>query len=449
MPSTRRTFLATAAAASGAMWLPGCSAAAGRPRRAPGEPARLMFVGVGGRGMENLEALSDQNVAVLCDVDRARLAEAGARFPAARQVSDYRDVLRASDASAQLDGVVVSTPDHSHFLPAALALRQGLDVYCEKPLTHTVAEARELTRLAAANGCVTQMGIQIHASDNFRRVVEAVRAGAIGAVAEVVVFVNGTDWSTGTLPRLAPVPDTLDWDLWLGPAQPRAFAPDYHPMGWRKFWAFGGGTTADMACHYLDLACWALELGAPVALRAEGSEPHAECAPRALRCTFEFERGEHAGVLREDAAHRGLPPGRIALTWHAGQDRPAETLAKLGLERWRNGVLFVGERGWLVSDYNVHRLGPEPLAREWKPPQPSLPASPGHHREWLVACAERTQPSTSFAYAGPLTELALLANVAFRGARGKRLTWYANELRTDDVAANALLAVPARDGFRV
>ncbi len=444
MPSTRRTFVATAAAASGALLLPGCATRrAGRPPRDPKQPARLMFVGVGGRGGDNLAALADQTVAVLCDVDRARLTAAGARFPAARRVADYRDVLRDDDACRQLDGVVVSTPDHTHFLPSALALRQGLDVYCEKPLTHTVAQARELHRLAAANGCVTQMGIQIHANQNYRRVVEAVRVGAIGPVREVVVFVNGTDWSAAKLPDATQVPDTLDWELWLGPASSRAFTADYHPMGWRRYWAFGGGTTADMACHFLDLVFWALQLDAPVALRADGPEPHAECAPRGMRCTFEFTPWALARHLREGPGGRA----ELAVHWHAGDDRPTDALARRGLEQWRNGVLFVGEDGWLISDYERHQVGPEGVAAAWRAPAPWLPRSSGHHREWLDACAARTQPSTPFVYAAPLTETALLANVAFRAARGRRLTWDVAAMRTGDAAADALLSAPARAGF--
>lgn len=404
-----------------------------RPPQDPAAKRRLMIVGTGGRGGENLNAVASEHIAVLCDVDGERLAAAQKKFPGARAVRDYREVLGDAAACRELDGVVVSTPDHTHYLPAMLALQQRLDVYCEKPLTHTVAQARRLLRAAEANGCVTQMGIQIHANPNYHRVVEAIRAGVVGPVREVIVFVNGTDWSATALPRAGRCPPHLDWDLWLGPAAARDYADGYHPMQWRRYWAFGGGTTADMACHFVDLAFWALELDAPTSLRADGPKPDADCAPSGMRCEYAF-------------AARGDRPA-VTLRWHAGGDRPTESLTSRGLENWRNGVLFVGDDGWLISNYDKHEIGPKARAASWQAPAPTLPPSPGHHREWLLACAARAQPSTSFAYAAPLTEAVLLANVALRAARGRRLAWDAAAMRTDDDAANALLDAPARAGF--
>lgn len=434
MASTRRSFLvAGAAAAAGSLWLPSCASPRRRPVRDPAQPARLMIVGVGGRGGDNLNGVAKEHIAVLCDVDAKQLAAAAKRFPGARTVRDYREVLLDAAACRDLDGVVVSTPDHTHFLPSMQALQQGLDVYCEKPLTHTVAQARALARAAEANGCVTQMGIQIHANANYHRVVEAVRSGAVGVVREVVVFVNGTDWSAAQLPAPAPVPEHLAWDLWLGPAAPREFASDYHPAAWRRYWAFGGGTTADMACHFVDLAFWALELDAPTSLRADGPEPDAECAPKGLHCEYAFPA-------------RGARPA-VTLRWHAGNDRPEEVLATHGLQDWRNGVLFRGDDGWLISNYDKHVIGPAARAAAWQRPAPFLTPSPGHHREWLDACARRTQPSCAFAYAGPLTETVLLANAALRGARGKSIAWDAAAMRSDDAAVNALLAESARTGW--
>ncbi len=391
------------------------------------------MVGVAGQGAANLAAVAKEDIRILCDVDQQHLEAAGKKFPAARLVRDHRTVLRDPVACAELDGVVVSTPDHTHYLPMMLALQQGLDVYGEKPLTQTVAQARRLLQAAQANGCVTQMGIQIHANQNFRRVVEAIAAGAVGTVREVIVFVNGTNWSATALPPTQATPDHVDWELWLGPAGSRGYSDGYHPAGWRRYWAFGGGTTADMGCHFLDLAFWALGLDAPTSLLAEGSEPDAECAPPALRCEYSFPS-------------RGARPA-VTVRWHAAGDRPTAALAERGLESWRNGVLFVGDEGWLVSDYSKHTVGPAARAATWAAPMPSLAPSPGHHREWLQCSALRTEPSCSFAYAVPLTETVLLANVAFRAARGRRLAWDAAAMRTDDAGANALLDVAARPGF--
>jgi len=392
-----------------------------------------MVVGVAGRGADNLHGVAGEDVVILCDVDGRNLEAAGKRFPKARLVADYRAILNDPAETGKLDGVVISTPDHTHYLPAMLALRQNLDVYCEKPLVQTVAQARRLLQTATANGCVTQMGTQIHANANYRRVVEAMQAGAVGAVREVVVFVNGSDWSATNLPNEERAPRHLAWDLWLGPSAPRGFSSGYHPASWRRYWAFGGGTTADMSCHYTDLAFWALGLDAPTSLQADGPEPHPECAPDRLRCEYAFPA-------------RGAR-GPITLRWHAGKDRPMAALQPRGLEKWQNGVLFVGDDGWLIANYDQFEIGPAARKEAWQAPPESIPASIGHHLEWIQSCKLRTQPSCTFAYSVPLTETVLLANVAFRAARGKRLQWDAAALQLDDAAGNALLDLPARDGF--
>ena len=220
MTSSRRTFLVATAASAGAMVLPSCQIARpARPKKPLDQKLRLMVVGVAGRGGDNLAGVASEDITILCDVDRRHLEAAGKNFPNARLVADYRTILNDPAEVAKLDGVVVSTPDHTHYLPALLAMQHGLDVYCEKPLTQTVAQARSLLTTAIANGCVTQMGTQIHANHNYHRVVEAIQAGVVGTVREVIVFVNGTDWSAEKLPDTAPAPDYLAWDLWLGPTR--------------------------------------------------------------------------------------------------------------------------------------------------------------------------------------------------------------------------------------
>ncbi|MCB9886600.1 MAG: Gfo/Idh/MocA family oxidoreductase [Planctomycetes bacterium] len=433
MALTRRTFLASSALAASLTPL-GCAAAAPvRRPRAPDQKLRLMVIGVANRGAANLAGVATEDIRVLCDVDRTQLQAAAQKFPAARTCEDYRTVLADAAACAELDGVVISTPDHSHFLPALLALRAGLDVYCEKPLTLTVGQARQLRELAAANGCITQMGTQIHANENYHRVVEAVRAGAVGPVREVVVFVNGTDWSATELPEVIEPPAHLAWDLWLGAAPEQPCRKGFHPAGWRRYWAFGGGTTADMACHFVDLAFWALQLDAPTSLRADGTDLHPDCAPAGLRCAYRF-------------AARGDRPA-LTLHWHGGKDRPEAALAERGLEQWRNGVLFVGDDGWLISDYNRHEIGPAARREAFVPPAPWLAPTPSHHQEWIAACKAGTEPSCSFAYSGLLSEAVLLANAAFRGARGEELAWNAARMATGNPAVDALLHHQARAGW--
>ena len=431
MAHTRRTFLAAAAVASSSLAIVGCATdpLRRRAKKRPGEKLRLGVIGVGGRGGGNLDGMKSEDVVALCDVDGVRLGAAQQKFPAAAAFADYRQLI----AFRGLDGVVISTPDHTHYPPAMMAARLGLDVYCEKPLTHTVAQARRLAELAADNGCVTQMGIQIHANENYRRVVEAIQAGVVGEVQRVHVFVNGTDWSADALPPTAAVPDDLDWDLWLGPARKRSFSPGYHPAGWRRYWAFGGGTTADMACHFMDLPFWALGLQDPVELQAEGPAPNAEGAPRGMTCDYWFPAAQRRGPVH--------------LKWWGGNIRPTELLAGRGLTNWKNGVLFLGERGFLISNYTEHEVGPASEFEDYQPPPKVIAKSPGHHQEWIRCCKERTQPTCHFGYSGPLTEAVLLANVAFRAARQTRLGWDRDRLRLTSDAANELLDEPLRAGF--
>jgi predicted dehydrogenase len=433
MTSTRRAFVLGSAAALGAAALPTCRAHPRKPQSLD-QPLRLCMIGVGGRGHENLQAMAGETIAVLCDVDSRQLRTAAEQFPAARQFTDFRAIFGDRKLVQQLDAVVVSTPDHTHYPAAVLALQAGLDVYCEKPLTHTVAQARRLTVTAAATGAITQMGTQIHANANYRRVVEAIRAGAIGAVRAVHVFVNGTDWSGAGRPEGNEPPGYLAWDSWLGPAAERPYSDAYHPAGWRRYWAFGGGTTADMGCHFMDLAFWALELTAPTLLKADGPEPDAEGAPTGMSCEYRFPAGA------------GRPP--VSVSWWCGASRPTEELAPRGLDGWRDGVLFVGAKGFLISNYDRHELGPKADFANWQPPPPTLPDPQGHHAEWLRGCKQRAQPSCHFGYAGPLTETVLLANAAYRGARGQVLTWQPDVLQLlGGVRAQALLDEPVRHGW--
>ncbi|MSR39709.1 MAG: Gfo/Idh/MocA family oxidoreductase [Planctomycetes bacterium] len=428
MTTTRRTFLQVAAATLPAFVLPGCAASA-RGTRPLSDKLRLGVIGVNNRGGDNLAGVAGEDIVALCDVDQNYLAGAAKQFPAARCFVDFRELI----ALQGLDGVVISTPDHTHYPAAALALKRGLDVYCEKPLTHTVAQARRLQKLAVARGAVTQMGTQIHANDNFRRVVEAIQAAVIGEVTSVHVFVNGTNWSASGKPPVVAVPSTLNWPLWLGPAKQCEFSADYHPANWRKYWAFGGGTTADMACHYMDLPFWALDLRHPSQVLSDGPEPDEFGAPVGMTTEYQFERA-------------AKPP--LTFKWWAGNMRPEAILAERGLESFRNGVLFIGTRGYLISNYDSHEVGPKAAFAGYKPPEQTIAKSIGHHAEWILACKQRTQPTCNFGYSGLLTEAVLLGNVCYRAARGKTLAWDAANLQlVGNELANTMLDATARQGY--
>lgn len=427
MRTTRRQLLRGGAALGAALALPRTSL--GGVRRWPkGDQLRVGVVGVANRGAANLNGVSHEAVVALCDVDTRYLSGAASRFPEARTYTDWRRMLDEGG----LDAIVVSTPDHTHAPPSAAALQSGLHVYCEKPLTHSVWEARRVTDLARENGLVTQMGTQIHAGDNYRRVVELIRSGAIGPVTEVHVWCNKS-WSADVLPSgQGPVPEHLDWDLWTGPARLFPYRNGFHPGEWRRFWNYGGGTLGDMACHYMDLPFWALGLSHPLWAEAEGPNALEECAPRSLTARWGFPA-------------RGEDPA-LVFTWHDGDHRPTEALERTGAPGWGSGVLFIGERGALLADYGRHVLLPESEFDDFEAPERTIPSSIGHHREWTEACKSGGETTCNFDYAGPLTETVLLGAAAHRA--GARLEWNAQELSASGAEnAEELIRRPYRQGW--
>jgi predicted dehydrogenase len=422
--TSRRSFLKGASAAGFAAAFP--RAAFVRPRGFE-EKLKVGVVGVANRAAANLNGVAKEEIVALCDIDSNYLGKAAARFPEAKTFADFRELI----AQPGLDAIVVSTPDHTHAPAAAQALRAGLHVYCEKPLTHSVHEAQVLRKLARENECITQMGTQIHSGGNYRRVVEVIRSGAIGSVSEVHVFCNKS-WSGGERPTETPeVPAHIDYDLWLGPAPERPYHPAYLPAGWRRWWDFGGGTLADMGCHYMDLAHWALELTTPIAARAEGAEPHAETTPKPFSAHWKHAaKGERAAV---------------DVSWYDGGVFPGKR-DELGLQAWGNGVLFIGERGWLISSYDNYVLGPQADFVEYKAPEPWIPDSIGHHAEWIDACKNGGPTTCNFEYSGALTETVLLGNVAYRS--GEKLEWdSAKGLVTNSEAAQKFIAREYREGW--
>ena len=369
----------------------------------PGDRLVVGFIGVGGQGGYNLAQVSEHAyVAALCDVDEGRAANAREVFPHATFYTDFRRLVEQKG----LDAVVIATPDHTHAPAAMAALRSGLHVYCEKPLGHTVQETRLLAEEAARQKRVTQLGMQIHSGDNYRRVVELVQAGAIGTIEEVHVWTKQT-WGVGDRPRdTPPVPDGLHFDLWLGPAPERPYSPAYLPREWRRWWDFGGGSLPDMGCHHMDLPFWALSLRVPTKVSAEGPPPHPDGPPSWLIARYEFPA-------------RGTQPP-VKLTWYDGGKRPPH-FAEGKLPTWGDGTLFVGSKGMILADYNKRRLLPEKDFAGFVPPEPTIPQSIGHHREWVEACKTGGPTTCNFDYGGALTEAAILGTVAYR--LGRPIGW--------------------------
>jgi predicted dehydrogenase len=375
-------------------------------------------IGVAGRGAADINGVASENIVALCDVDRAHAAKTFQQFPNAERYTDFRRML--DKIQNKIDAVVVATPDHTHAVAAAMALKLGKHCYCEKPLTHDVYEARTVAGIAREKGLVTQMGTQIHAGTNYRRVVELVETGAVGKIRDVRVWLGAnfagpptpTDMSQPDAPTdHPPVPDTLDWDLWVGPAAYRPYSPEYVPFKWRYWWNFGDGQLGDFFCHYCDLAFWALKLRHPTTVEAKGPV-HPESAAKWT-------------IARQQYPARGdLPP--VTLTWYNGGGYPA-LIKEKNVPQWNSAVLFIGSDGMLIADYTKHQLLPVEKFADFKPPAPYIPDSIGHHREWIEACKTGGPTTCNFDYSGALTEAALLCNVSLRS--GRKLTWDAKNLK--------------------
>ncbi|MDZ7619008.1 MAG: Gfo/Idh/MocA family oxidoreductase [Patescibacteria group bacterium] len=411
---TRRQMLRNTGLAGVGLWLAGGSRqlAAGSAN----EKLNIACVGLGNQGNANVGLVAGENIVALCDVDASRVAMFANRFPSAKCFADFRVMLDKMER--HIDAVVVTTPNHSHAVISIPAMKMGKHVYCEKPLAHTIHEIRAMQQAAAESKVVTQLGTQIHAGSNYRRTVELIRAGAIGAVRKVHVWFGKPGGFKRYEPlterptEKPPVPEGLDWDLWTGPAPMRPYHPCYHPHDWHYWWHFGNGEMGNMAPHFFDLAFWALDLGAPESVEATGPPVHPDSTPFWLDCAWRFP------------ARAELPP--VEVTWHDGRGCPAAVRELLGFESGA-GVLFVGDKGMLLANYTERKLLPEEDFAGYQPPEPTIPDSVGCQRkEWIEACKGNGEALCSFDYGGPLTEVILLGNIAYR--TGKTLRWDAAKM---------------------
>ncbi len=437
----RRHFLGTSAAAAAALAAPRTLYSSTQSQSSL-DRLNIASIGVHNRAAGNLKGVANENIVALVDIDQEFLDAAGETWPNARRYRDYRVMLEKE--SEKIDAVLVSTPDHTHAPAVSMALQMKKHVYCEKPLTHTIYEARKLAELAAENGLVTQMGTQVHAEENYRLVVELVRAGAIGEIREVHVWVN-VDYSGRRMITGRPRPGHVDWDLWLGPAMARPYCESFkedgsvvgvHPFNWRWFWDYGTGSLGDFGCHWIDLPHWALDLKHPTRVWADGPAPLLESTSSGVVVTYEYpSRGS-------------LPP--VTLKWYDGGKKP-DLLAghkdpegqPLDPDR---GQLFVGSEGMILSNYSEHMLLPAEKFAGFKRPDPFIPRSPGHHQEWIDAIKSGGTTNCNFDYSGALTEAVLLGVVAYRS--GQAIEWDAPSLRvTNSAAAQQLVHKEYRKGW--
>lgn len=392
---------------------------------APSDKLNVAGIGVGGMGAANLRNLAPtENIVALCDVDDAYAAKTYETYPNAKRYKDYRIML---EQQKDIDGVVIATPDHLHAVQAIAAMKAGKHVYVQKPLTYTIEEARTLARLAKEMPkIVTQMGNQGHSSDDARLINEIIAADMIGKVTEVHVWTNRPIWPQGIdFPKdTPPTPPTLDWDLFLGPAQPRTYNPAYHPFKWRGWVDYGVGALGDMGAHLIDHAVWSLNLGAPTNVEASSSRFNGESYPT-------------ASIVYYDFAARGKMPA-VRMTWYDGgllPERPKELLPEEKIDKG-GGVLYIGSKGKLMHGTygSKPQLLPTTLMKDFKAPKQLFPrVGMSHERNWAEACKGNGKANCSFDYAGPLTETMILGVLALRSP-GMKLTWDAANMQFTNAA---------------
>ena len=447
---SRRAFLAatTTSALAGAAWSQTPNTARVVPRKvSPNEKLNVAGIGVGGKGMHDIMSFQRETIVALCDVDLKRGGEAFYRVPDAKQFQDYRRMF--DEMANDIDMVTVATPDHTHAPAAYMAMKLGKHVYVEKPMTHTVAEARLLTTTAREMGVATQMGNQGHSGDGVRNVAEMIWSGAIGAVKEVHIWTDrpGGRWPHGspvTAPPAEPIPEDLDWDLWVGTAPMREYNSLYAPFKWRGWWDFGCGGLGDMACHIMDPAFFALKLGEAATFTVEPVQQenaNEQTFPTNAIIKYHFPARADMGPVDVYWYENGqLPP------------RPEGIPEGQTIGDGKNGSLFVGSDGWITAgEYGGDaRLLPDERMADYTRPAQTIPRVGGanHYRNFLDACKGGAPAVSNFDYAGPFTEMVLFGNIALHC--NKMLEYNLQEMKVvNDPAANVFLTKEYRSGWEL
>jgi predicted dehydrogenase len=410
---SRRKFIGNSAIAVAGLTIIPSHAVSGLGHIAPSDKLNIAGVGIASMGRVNLENVAKtENIVALCDVDwREPTQKIFRTYKGAKQYKDFRVML---DKQKDIDAVIIATPDHTHAVISMESMKRGKHVFTQKPLTHTVYEARALAKAAKDYKVATQMGNQGQASDSSRRLREMIRDGVIGQVREVHVWTDRPNngllkiyWpqGVGRPPENQSVPSELDWDLFVGPAPMRPYHSAYHPFTWRGWWDFGTGALGDIGCHSLDPVFRTLNLKYPVSVEAVSTLVNNETYPSGSMVRYEF------------AARGNMPP--VTLTWYDGGLRPMR-IPELdeGMQLRAGGTLYVGDKGKILDD----TILPKSLRESYTKPAPSIPSSPGHEQEWILACKGGAAGGSDFEWAGPLTETVLLGNIALRPELKEKLS---------------------------
>ena len=440
----RRQFLATTATAAAFTIVPR-HVLGGPDNIPPSEKLNIAGIGVGGMGFGNLKNMESENIVALCDVDAEYASRAFKRYPKAKVYTDYRVML---EKQKDIDAVLIATPDHTHAVITIAALQADKHVYCQKPLTHNITEARKVAAVAKETNVITQMGIQGHSTDDMRRVCEWIWDGAIGDIREVEAWSKETYYPWGhafwatTEPRkpkeTPPVPSGLNWDLWLGPAANRPYHPCYHPARWRAWWDFGCGWMGDRGVHTMDAIFWALKLGHPESISASVTDYNEDINPIASIVTYKIPaRGE-------------LPP--VRLIWYEGVEPPRPDDLEDGRKLPKDGgILFKGDKGTIMCGVYAEspQIIPYEKMKNYEQPAKTLRRISGtHENEWIQAIKENRPACADFEYAAQLTEFVLLGNIAKRTQ--SHLKWDGPNMRiTNNEEANQYLSRQYRSGWSV
>lgn len=406
------------------------------------ERVALAGIGAGGKGSSDIAGARDAGAEVvgLCDVDAGRLNQAVKKYPGSKGYTDYRKLF--DELGKSIDAVTVSTPDHMHFHAALRAVQMGKHTYVQKPLTHSIWEARKLANEARKAKVVTQMGNQAHAGEPIRRAVELIRSGVIGKVKEVHAWTNRPIWPQGLEKKLTPqeVPKNMDWDLWIGPAPMRPYNSGYAPFKWRGWWDFGTGALGDMGCHIMDMPFWALDLKYPTSVEAKQNGNSLECGPNKSIVTYTFPEGKYNH--------------KMPFVWYDGGYMPEESVFEGTIVNSQNAkkfdLIIIGEKGKFLFNRNSTKwkTSPEGLLDNVNP-EKTIPRVKNEDQEWVDAIrGVGSEPLSGFAYSGPFTETVLLGNLAVR--LGKRIAWDGINLKaTNAPEAEELIKRPYRKGWEV
>ncbi|MBE3133322.1 MAG: Gfo/Idh/MocA family oxidoreductase [Acidobacteria bacterium] len=432
--TSRRSFLkASALAGAGLVVLKSGILKAGE---SPNGKLNIAVIGVAGRGGGNLGDVAGENIVALCDVSAQNLEGAAKRFPNAKTYDDWRKCLDQKD----IDAVVCSTTDHTHAFINCWALNRDKHVYCEKPLANSVEEARAVrdAYLKRKDKVATQMGTQIHASDNYRRMVELIRGGAIGTIKEARIWCSRTPEGGTYLPPAGDPPAHINWDLWIGPSAMHPYNAGYFGgcLAWNRFWDFGSGQIGDMGSHMMDMPYWALDLGLPTTCKAEGTPVSTDTLPLWLQVEWDHPANDWRPAVK--------------VYWYDGGKKPGLPTKVFDRNELFKGVLFKGDKGYLLCDYDFRILMPLPQGdmTHYKSPKAEdlIPASKGHHREWIEAAKGDKKTTCNFDYSGALVEANMLALVAYRV--GKPLEYDAENLKAKGCPeADAFIRKTYRQGW--